>query len=83
MNDNLRDVPWPITLAYSQLWHSYEHKTPLQYSNERNRISVEEEALELLQSFTIHHFDHLEQHHGKVLDIVKRVLNSEMPPPIL
>ena len=76
-------MPWPIATSHSQLWYSYEHETPLQYCDQRNRVSVEEEALDLLQSFSIHHFCQLEHHHQRVLDIVKIVLNSEMAQPII
>ena len=86
ITENLTDVPWPIATACSQLMYSHKNRNPsadTMYYDHRNRISVEEESLELLQSFTIHHFSKLKSDHHRIIDILKIVLNSEMPPASL
>ena len=51
INESLLDFPWPITTAYSQLWHSYEHEMSMQYSDQRNRMTVEDSVLKLYNIF--------------------------------
>ena len=83
VHESLWELPWPLATAYSQLLNSYEHEMSLQYSDQRNRMTVEEKALDLMQSFCIHHFDNLTNHYSKVLEIIRLVLSSDMPSAVI
>ena len=79
---SVRDAPWPIATAYSLLWNSYgrEESPSSVPCDPKMRTTIEEEAIEILQNFTTHHFLTLKEHHVHIIDILKILLNSEMQP---